>query len=99
MTINPDQLTIHHNKEAMRFEIDLGDARAIAAYTLAGQTMIFTDTEVPEAYQGQGIAGRLVGFALDYARAEGYHVQALCSYVVAYIERHPEYRSLTRGNE
>lgn len=55
---------------------------------------MFTHTGVPPAYEGQGIASALVKEGLAYARKEGYKVVPLCSFVAAYIKRHPEYADL-----
>ena len=51
-------------------------------------------TEVPPALEGRGIAARLVQAALDYAQAEGLKVLPRCSYVRAYMRRHPRTQSL-----
>lgn len=97
MTIDPSELEVHNNTERRCFEIDLGDGTAFAEYMIAGKNIIFTHTEVPPAYEGQGIAGRLAHHALEYAREQGFKVQALCPYISAYIRRHPEYQSITWG--
>ena len=51
-------------------------------------------TEIEPAFEGRGLAGQLVRFALDDARAAGRRIQPSCGYVAAWIERHPEYRDL-----
>jgi predicted GNAT family acetyltransferase len=56
--------------------------------------LLLTHTEVPPALEGRGIAAALVKAALDWARAEGLRVRPLCSYVVAYMRRHPETQDL-----
>ena len=66
----------------------------MAYYNLTPGTMTFTHTEVPYALQGQGIASRLVRGALEAARAEGLKVVPRCSFVSAYIARHPEFGDL-----
>jgi len=35
--------------------------------------------------------------ALEYAKAEGLRVRPMCPYIAAYIQRHPEYQSITEG--
>jgi predicted GNAT family acetyltransferase len=88
---------VRHNVAASRFEIDLGDALAVAEYRLSGHTAVFTHTEVPVAMRGQGIASRLIAGALDVAREQGWRVVPQCSAVAVYIERHPERRALLDG--
>ena len=94
---DPGPLEVRQNAEAQRFEIDLGDDTAFVEYKIAGQNILLTHTEVPEAYEGRGIGSHLARHVLDYARTEGYRVQALCPFIAAYVERHPEYQSITWG--
>ena len=51
-------------------------------------------TEVPPALEDQGIAGKLVAAALDFARAAHLRVIPLCPYVSDFISKHPEYQDL-----
>lgn len=63
---------------------------AVCAYRRQGDTLVLHHTEVPPALQGQGIAAVLVHAALDWARAERLQVRPVCSYVAAYMRRHPD---------
>jgi predicted GNAT family acetyltransferase len=94
-----DQLAIRHNPQGQRFEAVLGDKMATAEYRLAGMNIIFTHTEVPPEFEGRGIGNRLAHAALEYAKAEGYKVQAVCPFIAAYIRHHPEYQPITWGYE
>jgi len=87
---------IIHNKPAQRFEIHVGELMAELKYNQAGNTLTFSHTRVPRALEGQGIGGQLVKTGLDYARNQRLEVVPLCSFVEAYIQRHPEYQSLVR---
>lgn len=69
-------------------------ALARADYRMNGQVMRLVHTEVPRSLEGRGIAGALVRAALDHARSEGLRVEPACSYVMAYMRRHPETRDL-----
>ena len=97
MEIDVDKLEVVNNEEAKRFEVDLGDGIAMVEYMIAGKNMIFPHTEVPEKYEGQGIARKMVSVALEYAKNEGYKIQATCPIVSAYIAKHPEYHPITWG--
>ncbi|MEV0197934.1 GNAT family N-acetyltransferase [Nonomuraea sp. NPDC050691] len=78
-----------------RFQVLVdGEVAGFADYRLLPQKIVFTHTEVRPEYQGQGLAGRLVGHALDLSRDTGLRVVPLCPYVGKYIERHPEYKDL-----
>lgn len=90
-------LTIRDNPTAHRYETELDGELAVVYYRLAGPTISFTHTEVPERFEGRGIGGALARFVLEDARARGLQVIPLCPFVKAYIERHPEYQSLVIG--
>jgi len=71
-----------------------GDAVAFANYRLAGDRIIITHTETPPALRGRGIASELVKGALGLIRADGLKVVAGCSFVVEYLEQHPDYADM-----
>jgi len=79
-----------HVPGSMRFEIRAGNAFAVAEYVRGEGTLILAHTFVPPELRGRGLAERLVRVALDYARAERLRVVPSCSYVAAFVERHPE---------
>lgn len=85
---------VSHNAGASRFEYDVDGKLSVADYEMRDGTMVFTHTEVPRELSGKGIAQKIVGTALDHARAHHLRVVAQCPYVASYIERHPEYRDL-----
>lgn len=95
--VDLEQLEVRNNASAKRFEVQIGKETAIMEYMLAGPYIIFTHTEVPEALEGQGIAGKMAFTALEHAKATGLRVQALCPYVASYVANHPEYQSITLG--
>lgn len=82
------------NETASRFEATVDGQLCIADYRLKGDVMVMPHTVVPTALQGRGIAAELVRSALAWARAEGLKVEAVCSYVAAYMRRHPETQDL-----
>lgn len=80
-----------HNPALHRFEIALPTGQvAVVDYALQGDTLIIHHTGVPSAFEGRGLAGKLNEAALMWAKENGYHVRALCSYTRAYVQRHPE---------
>lgn len=85
---------VRHDPDARRYHLTVGDAVAVMDYQLEGDRMIFTHTYVPPALRNRGLAARLVGAGLDDARRHQRRVEARCSYVAHYLERHPEYRDL-----
>jgi predicted GNAT family acetyltransferase len=87
-------ITVHHNRDSHRFEAEVGGELCVADYEVRGEEIIFTHTFVPPALRGRGIAEKLVRVALEHARSERLRVVPACSYVAAFIARHPEYRPL-----
>lgn len=86
--------SVHDNPSQHRYELATDDGTALAVYERRGDVLAFTHTEVPEALEGRGIASRLIRGALADVRAQGLKILPLCSFVAAYLERHPEERDL-----
>ena len=88
-------LTVRDNPDRRRFEIELGDGSvAIAEYTLPAGKIMFTHTEVPEAYEGKGIGTALIRFALDAARQRGLKVIPICPFFAAYMKKNADVQDL-----
>ena len=85
-------MTVTHNHALSRYEMATDHGMAVAVYQQRGDRRIFTHTEVPPPDQGRGHASRLVKDALDDTRRQGLKIEPSCSFVVAYVRRHPEYR-------
>ena len=85
---------VRDDKANDRFAMDVGGTVAFANYRLTGDRVIITHTETPPALRGRGIASQLVKGALDLIRADGHKVVAGCSFVVDYLEQHPEVADL-----
>lgn len=86
--------SVIHNPAQSRFEATVEGQLCMADYRLNGNVMSMTHTGVPPALEGRGIAAALVKAALDHARANGLKVRPLCSYVAAYMRRHPDTQDL-----
>jgi predicted GNAT family acetyltransferase len=82
--------TVRDNSARSRFELDAEGSVAFANYRRAGDRIIITHTETPPALRGRGIATQLVEGALDLIRADGLKVVAGCSFVVHYLNQHPD---------
>lgn len=86
---------IRHNEQQTQFETTIDGQVAYAAYDLEDpDRIVFTHTIVPDELSGRGIAGEIVKYGLDHARAKNLRVVPQCSYVEAYIKRHKEYEDL-----
>ncbi|MCF6470806.1 N-acetyltransferase [Nonomuraea sp. MG754425] len=88
-------IDIVDNSTESRFELLVdGKVAGFADYLLLPTKIVFTHTEVLPAYEGQGLAGKLVGYALQASADTGLRVEPRCPYVAKYIERHPEFADL-----
>ena len=87
-------ITIEHDAKAGRFFTQVHGHLCLCDYRLRDGVMAITHTEVAPELEGQGIAAELVRAALVHAREQGLKVRPLCSYVQAYMRRHPEVQSL-----
>jgi uncharacterized protein len=91
--MHPDPSTpppVVHDPAAGRFETRIDGLRCEAVYELIDGVMWLTHTGVPWPLREHGVAARLVAAALDHARSQGLKVYPACSYVRAYMRRHPE---------
>ena len=86
--------TITHNSAAQRFECGQAPDLAECCYRRSGDVLDLNHTLVPDALQGRGLAALLVKAALDWARENKLQVKPSCSYVAAYMKRHPETQDL-----
>ncbi|HEY1650573.1 MAG TPA: GNAT family N-acetyltransferase [Acidimicrobiales bacterium] len=66
------------------------DAEAELVYHLNGNRFVLIHTEVPEAWSGRGIGGRLVRAALARARAEHLIVVPWCPFARRWLKEHPD---------
>ena len=86
---------VQHNALQHRFECTVDQHLCVADYRLgADRVMRMTHTGVHPSLQGRGIAASLVAAAVTHARAHGFKISPQCSYVQAYMQRHPDTLSL-----
>lgn len=95
MDFNMDDLEVKQNTEKKRFEVQVGEHIAFLEYMPAGKNIIYPHTEVPSELEGHGIGNKLAHHAMEYAKENGFKVQALCPFVAAYVRKHPEYQDIT----
>ena len=83
-----------HDRSACQFEAVVDGLPCVVDYALHGSVMHILHTGVPARLAGRGLAGALVHEVLAQARALGWRVRPVCSYVAAYMQRHPETHDL-----
>jgi len=87
-------VTVRQNTAQSRFELDAEGGTALAYYRQGDGVLTIHHTETPPHLQGRGIASKLVRGALEAARAQNLKVVPRCSFVAAYMARHPEFNDL-----
>jgi len=87
-------IEVRHNAAASRFEATVDGRVCYAAYDRHDDVLRMNHTSVPAPLEGRGIAAAIIGHAMDFARANRLEVEPWCSYVRAYMKRHPETQTL-----
>jgi predicted GNAT family acetyltransferase len=87
-------MKIIDNKEAKRFEHHLEGKIAFVDYILAKNKIFLTHTEVPQEFEGKGIASGMIKAVLQEVKARELTLVPMCPFVAAYIKRHPEWKEL-----
>ena len=85
-----------HNRDESRYEgwVD-GALAGFAAYELDGPRIVFTHTEVDDAYEGTGVGSAIARGALDNVREQGnLRVVSRCAFITSWIDQHPDYQDL-----
>jgi predicted GNAT family acetyltransferase len=91
-------LEILDNADESRYEARLdGELAGVIEYTAREGWLVLVHTEVMAAFEGRGVAARLVTAALDDIRARSMYLTPTCPYVASFIKRHTEYRDLVVG--
>lgn len=82
---------IHDNAEAKRYELKVGNEVAVVTYNLSQPNLMITETLVPEALEGQGIASRMARQVIEDARRRKLLILPVCPFFSAYLQKHPEH--------
>ena len=84
--MDPD---IRDNAEAHRYELRVEGQTAVVIYNLTGENLMITETLVPQALEGRGIASRLARHVIADARARSLLILPVCPFFSAYLQKHP----------
>lgn len=90
MQIQQDE---HGRKGAFYIDED-GEWIAELTYEKNDATMTIDHTEIHEKLRGEGIGQDMVKAAVEYARANGLKINAVCPYAKKVIEGTPEFRDV-----
>ena len=91
-----NDVRVTNNEAEKRYEARVdGRLAGSAYYDTADDLIVFTHTEVDDAYEGQGVGSTLARAALDDVRADGRRkVVPRCPFIKGWIDRHPDYQDL-----
>jgi hypothetical protein len=91
VTTESAQITVRDNPDELRYELLVdGKPAGEILYRLRPDAVVLVHTEVAPEFEGQGLGGKLVAGALADIRARGLRPVAVCPFVRAYLQRHPE---------
>jgi len=94
VTVSGQTRPIELNVDDSRFEIRMNEGVAFLLFRLRGTKLSLIHTEVPLAWQHQGLADALARAALEYARGHSLRVKVICPFVAKYLARHPEFQDV-----
>ncbi|MDA3947329.1 MAG: GNAT family N-acetyltransferase [Helicobacteraceae bacterium] len=83
-----------HNEAECQYEYHIEGHLARLLYEDNNGVLHLTHTFVAEELSGRGIAGALVKDVLANIEKRSLKMKPACSYIVAYVEKHPEYERL-----
>jgi predicted GNAT family acetyltransferase len=95
MKVDLESLEVTHNQAEHTFEVWIEGYRSKLDYIQEANNFVITHVGVYPEFRGQGVAGKIVDAALQYARQQSLRVIPMCSYAAAYIRRNPQYLELT----
>jgi predicted GNAT family acetyltransferase len=84
-------MDITNNESSCRFEVAVDGGIGFLRYRIETDTILLLHVEVPPEARGHGVAAELSRAALEFAKERRLKVVPICSYVAAFIRRHPEY--------
>jgi predicted GNAT family acetyltransferase len=89
-------LTTSNNTDLSRIDAHVDGALVgFAAYEVCDDGVYtFHHTEVFEGNEGRGFGQRLAEGVMDFAREQGIKIHPTCSFLAAYLRKHPEHHDL-----
>lgn len=86
-------IEVRNVADQSRYEVVVdGDVAGFAEYAaVRGERIVFTHTEIAPAFEGRGLATRLIADALADARDREQVIVPICPFVSKYVHAHPEY--------
>lgn len=91
----PEKIEVFEEPDKSRYVVTVDGARAgLAAYRVIDGVVVFTHTEIDDAFGGRGLAKKLAVTSLDEQRERGNKVVPLCPFYGGFIDKNPDYADL-----
>lgn len=91
MSTESAQITVRDNPDELRYELLVdGTLAGEILYRLRSDAVVLVHTEIAPQFEGQGLGSKLVAGVLADIRARGLRPVAVCPFVRAYLQAHPE---------
>ncbi|MBI2762609.1 MAG: N-acetyltransferase [Chloroflexi bacterium] len=88
--------SVNDEPDALRYEAHMNSELAgFIDYEWRGDRRVLVHTEVLPGFSGEGIGSALARFAFEAALVAGRRVTVRCPFLRTYLERHPEYASIS----
>jgi uncharacterized protein len=83
------------NEEKSRFELVIDEQTShIGIQQESPKVWRLVHTIVPDQLKGKGIASKLTLMVMEYCKSNNIKVIPECSFIVTFIERHPEWKTM-----
>ncbi|MFD0798270.1 N-acetyltransferase [Maribacter chungangensis] len=90
----PEQLELKHDKENLKYTLNINGEIAKVDYTLKNDKMYLVHSEVPHQLRGKGIGKVLVEKTFEKLTKEGYKAVAVCPYIKTVAQRSKKWNAL-----
>jgi len=93
-------MEITHDVARHQFSVHLNSYAAVLMYTKRGKVLDFYHIYIPDPYRKRGLAGKILIYAFDYAKKEGYQVVPTCPFIRDdFLKRFPQYQAIVQTGE
>lgn len=89
---------IRNEAEARRYVLEVDGQEAVVLYNPVAGGLLVTETLVPEALEGRGIASRMALHVLADVKARGLVILPTCPFFAGYLQKHPEWAEVVHPN-
>ncbi len=85
---------MRNNEALSRYELEENGHIAYADYAVDNGVMSIKYVFSPPELRGTGVAGKLMGFVMEDAKAKNYKVVPICGYAAAWIKKSKQYNDM-----